>query len=175
MRDFTGMPHVLPTHQGRASERILFELLGGPGKVVPSNNHFDTTRANIQHSGAEAVDLVIPEGTQPRNRQLFEGNVDVGRLDELLTRLGPERVPVVMVAVTNNSGGGPDPATGKELHPPMELVRLAVPRRVYTQSHIDCVVDAVAEVHARRGEVRGLRIVEAPPVLRHFSAKFAEL
>ena len=65
LRDLTGMPHILPTHQGRASERILFELVGGPGKVIPSNNHFDTTRANIEHSGAEAVDLVIDEGTQP--------------------------------------------------------------------------------------------------------------
>ena len=66
LRDLTGMPHILPTHQGRASERILFELVGGPGKVIPSNNHFDTTRANIEHSGAKAVDLVIAEGTQPR-------------------------------------------------------------------------------------------------------------
>ena len=66
LRDLTGMPHILPTHQGRASERILFELVGGPGKVIPSNNHFDTTRANIEHSGAEAVDLVIDEGKQPR-------------------------------------------------------------------------------------------------------------
>ena len=66
LRDLTGMPHVLPTHQGRAAERILFELIGGAGKVIPSNNHFDTTRANIEHSGATAVDLVIDEGTRKR-------------------------------------------------------------------------------------------------------------
>src|SRR5438309_5330865 len=68
LKDLTGMPHVLPTHQGRASERILFELVGGLGKVIPSNNHFDTTRANIEHSGAAAVDFVIPEGRDPRSR-----------------------------------------------------------------------------------------------------------
>src|SRR5277367_3537767 len=75
--ELTGIPHILPTHQGRASERILFELVGGPGKVIPSNNHFDTTRANIEQSQAKAVDLVIAEGTQPRSRHPFKGNVDV--------------------------------------------------------------------------------------------------
>jgi tryptophanase len=374
LRDLTGMPHVLPTHQGRASERILFELVGGPGKVIPSNNHFDTTRANIEHSGARAVDLVIAEGRQPRSRHPFKGNVDVQKLEALIEREGAEHVPVCMVTVTNNSGGGqpvslanlravravcnrhriplfldacrfaenayliklrepgesaktarqiaremfdladgatisakkdglvniggvllmrddalaqrannlliltegfvtygglagrdleamaqgftevldedylhyrtrnveylgehlleagvqiveppgghaiyidaaafcphlppaqfpgqallcalyrhagiraveigsvmfayPDPGTGDSVHPPMELVRLAVPRRVYTQSHIDYVIEAAAEVYQRRQAIRGLRIVEAPPVLRHFTAKFEEV
>jgi tyrosine phenol-lyase len=80
IRELTGMPHILPTHQGRASERILFELIGGPGKVIPSNNHFDTTRANIEHSGARALDLVIDEGTQPRSQHPFKGNLDLGKL-----------------------------------------------------------------------------------------------
>ena len=84
MREITGMPHVLPTHQGRASERILFELVGGPGKVIPSNNHFDTTRANVEHSGATAVDLVIAEGRDPRSRHPFKGNVDVAQLEALI-------------------------------------------------------------------------------------------
>ena len=72
MKEMTGMPHVLPTHQGRASERILFELLGGPGKYVPNNTHFDTTRANVEHSGAQAVDLVIDAGRNPRGRYPFK-------------------------------------------------------------------------------------------------------
>src|SRR5262245_20034791 len=106
LRDLTGMPHILPTHQGRASERILFELVGGLDKVIPSNNHFDTTRANIEHSGAAAVDLVIAEGTQPRNRHPFKGNIDVAKLDALITDVGAGNVPLCMATVTNNSGGG---------------------------------------------------------------------
>src|SRR5258708_17934755 len=86
LRDLTGMSHILPTHQGRASERILFELLGGPGKVIPSNNHFDTTRANIEHSGAEAVDLVIDEGTHATGRHPFKGNLDPRQLEALIGR-----------------------------------------------------------------------------------------
>ena len=79
LRELTGMPHILPTHQGRASERILFELVGGPGKVIPSNNHFDTTRANIEHSGAKAVDLVIDEGTQPQSAASVQGEHGPGQ------------------------------------------------------------------------------------------------
>ncbi len=106
LRELTGMPHILPTHQGRASERILFELVGGEGKVIPSNNHFDTTRANIEHSGAEAVDLVIDEGRQPRSRHPFKGNLDPAKLESLIARVGAGRVPLCVVTVTNNSGGG---------------------------------------------------------------------
>ena len=374
LHELTGMPHILPTHQGRASERILFELLGGPGKVIPSNNHFDTTRANIEHSGAEAIDLVIDEALQPRARHPFKGNVDPDKLERLIASVGPERIPVCIVTVTNNSGGGQpvslenvkairaicnrhtiplfldacrfaensylikmrepgqshrtareiaremfslaDGATisakkdglvniggvllirddalarranelliltegfitygglsGRDLEamaqgfievldedylqyrirsiaylgehllaagvpiieppgghaiyidaaavsphipreqfpgqalvvafyrhagiraveigsvmfgaaapqtrvgsrPYLELVRLAIPRRVYTQSHIDYVVEAVVEVYRKRETLRGLRIVEAPPTLRHFTAKFEEI
>jgi len=104
--ELTSMPHILPTHQGRASERILFELVGGPGKVIPNNNHFDTTRANVVHSGAEAVDLVIDEARSPRSRHPFKGNLDPGRLEALIARVGAERIPLCMITITNNSGGG---------------------------------------------------------------------
>jgi tyrosine phenol-lyase len=374
MHQLTGIAHVLPTHQGRASERILFELVGGTGKVIPNNNHFDTTRANIQHSGAQALDLVIDEGRDPRSRHSFKGNLDPAKLEALIARVGANRIPLCMVTVTNNSGGGQpvslanlreikaicqkhaiplfldacrfaenaylikmrepgqqdrptrdiaremfnladgatisakkdglvniggvllmrddklaerannlliltegfvtygglagrdleamaqgfeevldehyleyrlkstaylgehllaagiqiveppgghaiyidaaafcshlspdqfpgqalvcalyrqagirsveigrvmfgaiDPATGQPGEAPMELVRLAIPRRVYTQSHIDYVVEACIELFQQRHTIRGLRIVEEPPTLRHFTAKFAEI
>ena len=369
LREVTGFTRILPTHQGRASERILFEIIGGPGKVVPSNAHFDTTRANVEHSGARAVDLPIPEALEPRKRHPFKGNMDLGALESLL-EAERGRVPVVFCTVTSNTTGGQpvslenlkairalcdrfrvpffldacrfaenawfirerepgqqsrspreiaremfdlaDGATisakkdglantgglllmrdadlfrrasdililtegyltygglaGRDLEamaqgfeevleeeylryrirtaeyvgerlveagiqiiePPgghavyvdagaflphvprerfpgqalavalyrhagiraceigsvmfgseasgpggrrLELVRLAMPRRVYTQSHMDYVVEALTELHAMRNEIRGLRMVEAPEVLRHFSARFEE-
>ena len=368
VRSLTGFEHILPTHQGRASERILFELMGGTGKFVPNNTHFDTTRANIEHSGATAVDIPIAAGRDPRSRHAFKGNLDVEALERLIAERGRDAIPLVMITVTNNSGGGQpvslenmravravcdrhgiplfldacrfaenawfikvrepgqagrhvreivremfdlcDGATisakkdglvniggllllrdpelvrradelliltegfltygglaGRDLEamaqgfnevvdedylqyrirsteylgerlrnagvqiveppgghaiyidaiafaphiprnqfpgqalvvgmyrqagiraceigtvmfgkggrtPPMELVRLAIPRRVYTQSHIDYVIEAMEEVYAQRATLRGLEIVEEPPSLRHFTAKFREV
>jgi tryptophanase len=105
VRELFPYEHVIPTHQGRAAEKILFTVLGGPGKVVPNNTHFDTTRANVEYTGAEAVDLVIAEGREPRGDHPFKGNMDVSALDALLRARG-HHVPVVFMTVTNNSGGG---------------------------------------------------------------------
>jgi tryptophanase len=98
--------HVIPTHQGRAAERIVFSLLGGPGKVFPNNTHFDTTRANIEYTGAEAVDLVIPEGRDPAAAHPFKGNMDLDALETLIAERGRDAVPAVFVTITNNTGGG---------------------------------------------------------------------
>jgi tryptophanase len=361
----TGFRHMVPTHQGRAAERILFTVTAKAGHIVPSNTHFDTTRANIEFTGARAVDLPIPEAADTQARLDFKGNMDVGALESLIARGGADKIPLVMLTVTNNSGGGqpvsmanieavkrvcarhgiplyldacrfaenawfirereagygawtpkqiaqkmfsfadgctfsakkdafaniggflcsnndrvaqqetnlliltegfptygglagrdleaiavgleevldPDylryriastgylgrhiadhgvpiveppgghaiyidaarmlPHIAREQYPGQalavelyrhagirsveigsvmfgpeaqhELLRLAIPRRVYTQSHIDYVVEAILEVNARKREIRGLAIVEEPPFLRHFSARFRPL
>ena len=132
VRDITGFKHVIPTHQGRAAEHILFSSIANPGDLIPNNTHFDTTRAHVENAGAEARDLVIPKGRQPQRIHPFNGS---------------------------------EKPTG------MELVRLAFPRRVYTQSHIDYIAEIVLAAHAQREGLPGYQFVWQAPVLRHFTAR----
>ncbi len=106
VQNITGFDHVIPTHQGRAAEKILFSVVVKDGDIVPNNTHFDTTRANVEYQGAEARDIVIPGGTDPATILPFKGNMDIGRLRETIAEVGVESVPLVMITVTNNSGGG---------------------------------------------------------------------
>ena len=113
--------HIIPTHQGRAAEAILFSILGGPGKKIPSNTHFDTTRGNIEAGGAQADDLLIEEGKDPANLHPFKGNMDLEKLKTYLQTHG-ENVPCVMLTITNNAGGG-QPVSLENIKAVSELAR----------------------------------------------------
>jgi tyrosine phenol-lyase len=106
VRELTGLKHIIPTHQGRAAEKILFSLVGGKGKYIPNNSHFDTTRANVEFSGAEAVDLPTEDGKHPEVIADFKGNMDIPSLEAFINKVGRENIPLCMITVTNNSGGG---------------------------------------------------------------------
>ena len=106
VKKITGFAHVIPTHQGRAAEKILFSLLGGKGNIIPNNTHFDTTRANVEMSGAEALDVPVPEGGQPELKADFKGNMDLKALEDLFETHGRSNIPVCMLTITNNSNGG---------------------------------------------------------------------
>lgn len=105
VRDIFGFQHVIPTHQGRAAERILFSTICAEGDVVPNNTHFDTTRANIEHTGAQALDLPCPESCEIGTPHPFKGNIDLDALEKVI-RSQREQIPLVMLTLTNNSGGG---------------------------------------------------------------------
>lgn len=106
IKSITNLKYIIPTHQGRAAEKILFTIVGGAGKFIPNNTHFDTTRANVEFSGAEAVDLLNEIGKHPEIRADFKGNMDVEKLEAFIKEKGFENIPLCMLTVTNNSGGG---------------------------------------------------------------------
>jgi tryptophanase len=132
IHELFGFKHVIPTHQGRAAERILFSVMCNQGDVVPNNTHFDTTRANIEFQDAEAVDLVIPEGKDPQAVHPFKGNMDVDKLKELIEKTGPEKIPLCMMTITNNSGGGQ----------PVSMENLKAVRQVLDKYSIPLYLDA---------------------------------
>jgi tryptophanase len=128
----TGFRHIIPTHQGRAAERILFTVLTKPGHIVPSNTHFDTTRANIEFTGARAVDLPIPEAADTQARLDFKGNMDAAALEALIEREGAEKIPLAMLTITNNSGGGQ----------PVSMANIEAVKRVASRHGIPLYLDA---------------------------------
>jgi tryptophanase len=132
VQELTGFREVIPTHQGRAAERILFAATAESGDTVPNNTHFDTTRANVEFQGARAVDVLCPEGDDLHLVAPFKGNVDVERLRALIEEVGVERVPLVMVTITNNSGGGQ----------PVSLANLRAVREVCDHFGIPLFLDA---------------------------------
>jgi tyrosine phenol-lyase len=131
-RETFGFRHIIPTHQGRAAERILFSTVCRPGDVVPNNTHFDTTRANVEATGARAVDLPVPEVHRRQDPFPFKGNLDVAALRALIAEVGAERIPLCMVTVTNNSGGGQ----------PVSLENLRAVRDVCREHGIPLYIDA---------------------------------
>ncbi|MHC4932764.1 MAG: tryptophanase [Planctomycetota bacterium] len=130
--ELTGYKHLIPTHQGRAAERILFTLVGGKGKTVIANTHFDTTRANVEHSGAIGVDCLTPDASDLSSLSPFKGNMDVERLRTEIEKAGPDNVPVVIMTVTNNSGGGQ----------PVSMQNIRETRAVCDEYKIPFILDA---------------------------------
>jgi tryptophanase len=130
--DLTGFRNIIPTHQGRAAERILFSILCKPGHVVPNNTHFDTTRANVESNGAQALDLPLPAAADTQARLPFKGNMNVEALEQVIEEKGAANIPLVMITVTNNSGGGQ----------PVSMENIEAVRRITEQHRIPLYLDA---------------------------------
>lgn len=151
VHDLTGMPYVLPTHQGRAAERILYGLIGGKDKIFISNTHFDTTRANIEFTGATALDIMPAASLDPEADIPFKGNIDLEKLESLLTEYGKERVAAVIMTVTNNSSGGQ----------PVSMANMLAVRKLCDQHGVMMVID-------------GCRVAENSYFIKHGEAGYAE-
>jgi tryptophanase len=132
IQEITGMPLVIPTHQGRASEKILFSILGGKGKYFLSNTLFDTTRANIEFSGAEGIDLICEEGKYPAIPAPFKGNMDLVALKQIIKEKGAENIPLCIITVTNNSGGGQ----------PVSMQNIRAIKKICAENNIPVFIDA---------------------------------
>jgi tryptophanase len=132
IQEITNMPLVIPTHQGRAAEKILFSILGGKGKYFISNTLFDTTRANIEFSGAEGVDLICEEGKHPGIPAPFKGNIDLIALERIIQEKGPSNIPLVIITVTNNSGGGQ----------PVSMQNIKEVKKICLKNNIPLFIDA---------------------------------
>ncbi len=132
LRDITGFTHIFPTHQGRAAERIMAQILLKPGDIVPNNSHFDTTRANIEYVGALAEDLLTDIGRNPQSEHPFKGNMDINKLEELINKHGREKIPFCMITVTNNSGGGQ----------PVSLANIRATRELLDKYDIPLIIDS---------------------------------
>ena len=130
--DIFGFEQVIPTHQGRAAERILFSVMVQPGSIVPNNTHFDTTRANIEFCGGKAVDLPCAEAADLQSDAPFKGNMDTGALEQLVAEHGREKIPLIMVTITNNSGGGQ----------PVSMANIRETSRIAREAGIPFYVDA---------------------------------
>ncbi|HLW33117.1 MAG TPA: tryptophanase [Aequorivita sp.] len=151
VKKLTGMDYILPTHQGRAAERILYSILGGPGKLFISNTHFDTTRANIEYTGAIAIDIVCEEGKNNEIDLPFKGNIDLDKLEKLLVEKGREAIGAVIMTVTNNSSGGQ----------PVSMENLKAVRRICDKHVVMMVID-------------GCRIAENSYFVKHREAAYSE-
>ncbi len=132
VKKITGFKYILPAHQGRAAERILFGLVAKKGMVIPSNTHFDTTRALIEYNEAVALDLVIDEGKKPSIKHPFKGNMDLNKLEETIKKFGAENIPLCMLTITNNSGGGQ----------PVSMENIRETKRLCSRYNIPLFIDA---------------------------------
>ena len=132
VKELTGFKYVIPVHQGRAAEKILFSIIGGKGKYIPNNTHFDTTRANVEFTGAEAADFPTEEGVRPEVVADFKGNMNLKALEKFIEEKGPVNIPLCMLTVTNNSGGGQ----------PVSMQNIRETKELLQKHHIPLFLDA---------------------------------